>query len=156
LELKAILGTASKAILTEMLDANLLEVIAMNIRTKLARVPMREIESIQLFECLQCLKAIMNNAVGMNSVISKKEVFSSICQCLRFISRPLALEVLEILSVSCNFNDKAAERVIEGLRGLSTSMSEPNLYFLKVSIFFFKFLLKVYLAFGYIINNLCF
>jgi hypothetical protein len=137
LELKAILGTASKAILTEMLDANLLEVIAMNIRTKLARVPMREIESIQLFECLQCLKAIMNNAVGMNSVISKKEVFSSICQCLRFISRPLALEVLEILSVSCNFNDKAAERVIEGLRGLSTSMSEPNLYFLKVSIFFF-------------------
>ena len=123
-----------------MLDANLLEVIAMNIRAKLARVPMREIESIQLFECLQCLKAIMNNAVGMNSVISKKEVFSSICQCLRFISRPLALEVLEILSVSCNFNDKAAERVIEGLRGLSTSMSEPNLYFLKVSFFFNSYL----------------
>ena len=138
MELKAILGTASKAILTEMLDANLLEAIAMNIRAKLSRVPMREIESIQLFECLQCLKAIMNNAVGMNAVISKKEVFSSICLCLRFISRPLALEVLEILSVSCNFNDKAAERVIEGLRGLSTSMSLPNLYFLKVSIFSFQ------------------
>jgi len=131
LDLKTIISTAGKAVMLAFLEHGLLDAIAYCMHTRLARVPMRDNEAIQLFECLQCLKVVMNNALGMNAVIGNKDVFRLICHCLRFTLRPLALEVLEILSVSCHFSEEAASCVASGLRDLSTSLNEPHFMCLK-------------------------
>jgi hypothetical protein len=133
LDLKTILSTAGKAVMNSFLDRGLLDAIAYCMHTRLARVPMRDNEAIQLFECLQCLKVVMNNALGMDAVIRNTDIFRLICNCLRFTLRPLALEVLEILSVSCHFSEVAASRVAEGLRELSVSLNEPHFMCLKVN-----------------------
>eukprot|EP00595_Chromulina_sp_UTEXLB2642_P002687 CAMPEP_0196762732 /NCGR_PEP_ID=MMETSP1095-20130614/2671_1 /TAXON_ID=96789 ORGANISM="Chromulina nebulosa, Strain UTEXLB2642" /NCGR_SAMPLE_ID=MMETSP1095 /ASSEMBLY_ACC=CAM_ASM_000446 /LENGTH=1196 /DNA_ID=CAMNT_0042114415 /DNA_START=419 /DNA_END=4009 /DNA_ORIENTATION=- len=66
----------------------------------------------------------MNNQIGMEATLSLDGSIDSLCRCLMFEWKGLALLVLEILAVSCYYSETATFVVLESLRQWSHSRGE--------------------------------
>ncbi len=106
-------------------DAGGASVLVKCIDDRIARVPMTNLDAALLYEIMACIKTIMNNAVGMEGIIEHSNAIERIAETLRFEWKPLAMQVLEILSVSCYYSDRSTKLVISGMKRLAKSRQEP-------------------------------
>ena len=115
-------------------DAGGASVLVKCIDDRIARVPMTNLDAALLYEIMACIKTIMNNAVGMEGMIEHSNAIERIAETLRFEWKPLALQVLEILSVSCYYSDRSTKLVISGMKRLAKSRQEPVYYVLSKAL----------------------
>ena len=63
-------------------------------------------------EAIRCLKAVMNNQLGMEAVLQSGSVISQIALHLNPRCRPLTAQVMELLSVVCWYSEDGHEQVV--------------------------------------------
>lgn len=114
--LKISLSSANRGFMEAFLAAGGVSVILKALEVHLARQQATELDIAIMFELMTCCKAIMNNAVGMEGLLSVDGAVNVIARCLRFDFKAFALLVLEILSVCCYYSDRSTTMVIQGMR----------------------------------------
>ena len=132
--LKTILSTANREYMNNFFDAGGCNVLVKCIDDRIARVPMTNLDAALLYEIMACIKTIMNNTVGMEGVIEHSNAIERIAETLRFEWKPLAMQVLEILSVSCYYSDRSTKLVINGMKRLAKSRQESVYHILSKAL----------------------
>lgn len=80
------------------------------------RVPFKTYDLAILFESLQCVKAIINVSIGMDSFLSCSGSVLTLCQCLNFQCKLVSLLVLDLLTFLSCHSAKSAISVYRGLQ----------------------------------------
>lgn len=132
--LKTVLTTANQPFMVSFLDAGGIFVLVKCVEDRLNRNPMTDLDAALLFEIMSCFKTTMNNATGMEGIIEHPKAIERIVSCLNFTWKPLALQVLEILSVCCYYSERSASMVIKGMRILAKSRQEAPFSILTTAI----------------------
>jgi exonuclease VII small subunit len=83
------------------------------------------LDAALLYEVLMCCKLVMNHSVGMKAFLDFPGCMDAVARCLFFEFKPLALLVLEILSVSC-FSFASTHIVVNSLKNLARTRKEPK------------------------------
>lgn len=111
-------------------------------------------ERIQ-YECIRCLRAIMNNAVGLTQIFGQKEALPIIARSLEPLKPSVMLETVKVLAAVClippNGHEKALEAITMSgefnnterfkpiIQGLMITGNEPLRVGTSVFCFFFIF-----------------
>lgn len=66
-------------------------------------------------ECLRCLRAIMNNTVGLNQMFSQKEALTVVARSLDPTKPSVMLEAVKMLGAVCIIPENGHERAIEAI-----------------------------------------
>jgi hypothetical protein len=83
------------------------------------------LDAALLYEVLMCCKLVMNHSIGMKAFLDFPGCVDAIARCLFFEFKPLALLVLEILSVSC-FSFASTHIVVNALKNLARTRKESQ------------------------------
>ena len=124
IELKSVLSAATKHFLMSFFEYGGAQIFVKCIDDRIKRVPMTTLDFALLHEVILCIKIAMNNLTGMESIVSYPYAIERVVEALCFDSKPLVLQVLEILSVCCCHSDTAAQQVIDGMRRLAKKRCE--------------------------------
>jgi hypothetical protein len=130
LGIKSRLNTGNKSWMEGFIADKGIAVLLTAMESRLSQVPMGELDAAVLYELISCLNPIMNNGLTMKIFLSTKRALRIITQCLIFQWKALALSVLEILSVICDYSTDAAYYVIKYFRNVSKSRREPPFKYL--------------------------
>lgn len=122
--LRTQLSTRNREFLSAFIDAGGIDVLVKCIDDRICRTPVTELDAILLAELLGCCKSVMNNAIGMQAFINTAGSVERIARSLLFDWKPIALLVLEILSVCCYFSEEATQMVIMGMKVLAKTRME--------------------------------
>lgn len=134
--LKTMLSTANQPFMSAFMEAGGDNVLVKCVEDRLVHIPMTPLDATLLYEIISCLKSLINNVSGMGMLnderyeASVSAILHRVAESLRFEWKPLALQVLEILSVCCYASEKCTEFVINGMRRLAKTRQEPAFYIL--------------------------
>lgn len=124
LKLKSRIGTGNKKWVESFIAAQGIPTLLNAMDKILCEVPIGELDASILYEMVSCSKIIMNNGVTLIKFIETSGAIRIITQCLIFEWKPLALLVLEVLSVICDYSNDAASQVVKYLRYVSRMRRE--------------------------------
>lgn len=130
LGIKSRLNTGNKSWMEGFIADKGISVLLSAMESRLGQVPMGELDAAVLYELISCLNPIMNNGLTMKIFLSTKRALRIITQCLIFQWKTLAIAVLEILSVICDYSNDAAFYVVKYFRNISKSRREPPFKYL--------------------------
>lgn len=124
IQLRSILSTANRLMLTSFIQASGVSVLAKCINGRLSKQSLNDLDKMILFEVISCFKCILNNDIGMNGVLLYPGALDAIVRCLIFEFRPIVSLVLEILSVIAYFSDTSTQQCVESIRSASATAME--------------------------------
>lgn len=122
--LRSSLATANKNFLTGFLEADGIYVLMKCIDERIAKLPMTDLDASILYEIIGCCKCIMNNDTGMEAILVTPGAIEHIAKSLFFEWKPIALLVLEILSVCCYYTEDCSTSVRDGMKLLAKVRNE--------------------------------
>lgn len=122
--LRSSLATANKDFLTGFLEADGIYVLMKCIDERIAKLPMTDLDAAILYEIIGCCKCIMNNNTGMEAILVTPGAIEHIAKSLFFEWKPIALLVLEILSVCCYYTEDCSTSVRDGMKLLAKVRNE--------------------------------
>lgn len=67
------------------------------------------------YECLRCIKAIMNNTVGLKQVFEQKEAFAMVARSFIPSKPAIMLEAVKLLAAVCLIPPNGHDRVLEAV-----------------------------------------
>jgi hypothetical protein len=124
LDLRIRLTTASKDYVHEFIKHHGISTVLEVIANRASRRDMDEFDAAAIYEVLLSCKLVMNSSVGMKSFINDhNNSIDVIARCIDFEFKPLALLVLEILSVSC-FSETSTTKVVKALKSMASLRGE--------------------------------
>jgi hypothetical protein len=91
--LKISLKAANKEFMNSFLEAGGVSILLKAIENRLNKNPITELDIAILYEILCCLKAVMNNATGMDGMLSVNGAINTIARSLNFDYKAYALLV---------------------------------------------------------------
>lgn len=103
IKLRSSLATANRMFLQGFLDHDGIQVLMKLIKDRIVHQPMTHLDAALVFEYMSCCKILMNNDLGMEGFIFTPGAIEIIAKSLMFEWKPIALIVLEILSVCCYY-----------------------------------------------------
>jgi hypothetical protein len=130
LGIKSRLNTGNKSWMEGFIADNGISVLLSAMERRLNQVPLCELDAAVLYELISCLNPIMNNGLTMKIFLSTRRAIRLITQCLIFQWKSLAVAVLEILSVICDYSNDAAFYVVKYFRNISKSRRESPFKYL--------------------------
>ena len=92
-QLKAILTSANRELMSSFLDNGGVRLIVHVIEAILCHDPLNDNDYDKLFETMMCCRAIMNNSFGMDGFLSVEYSVEKLTRCLILENKPLALLV---------------------------------------------------------------
>jgi hypothetical protein len=134
LALKTRLSTANKAWMEGFIADQGIPTLLFAMEDRLNQYPLGELDAAILYELISCTKPIMNNGWTMDVFLSTKRAIRILTQSLIFEYKPLAIQVLEILSVVCNYSPEAAVIIVKYFRTTSRAKREAAHSFLVEAI----------------------
>ena len=134
LALKTRMTTANKVWMEGFIADQGISTLLSAMESRLHQYPLGELDAAILYELIACAKTILNNSWTMDIFLSTKHAVRVITQSLLFEYKPLAIQVLEILSVICNYSPEAAVIIVSYFRVTSRSKREATFTFLVEAI----------------------
>eukprot|EP01041_Mallomonas_annulata_P008557 gene8557-17648_t len=128
--LKQRIATADKDWLAKFCVAGGLSVLVESIDGRLHTSRFLELDAAALFELLHCMKGVMKSGDGLTAVLATRGAVDAIIMSLNFKYKPLALLVLEILSVALFFSqgkesgDMIVWQIMQGVSHLAKRRKE--------------------------------
>eukprot|EP01041_Mallomonas_annulata_P012612 gene12612-26553_t len=124
--LKQRIATADKDWLAKFCVAGGLSVLVESIDGRLHTSRFLELEAAALFELLHCMKGVMKSGDGLTAVLATRGAVDTIIMSLNFKYKPLALLVLEILSVALFFSQgkESGDMIMQGVSHLAKRRKE--------------------------------
>ena len=130
LQLKSRIFTANKSWMELFIAHSGITILIKAMEDRLNHAPLSELDAAILFELIGCSKKVMNSSSTMEKFITTPGAVEAIVHSLNFDFKILALQVLEVLSVLCDYSEIAAEFVLTCVRKLSKSRRESPAIFL--------------------------
>jgi hypothetical protein len=119
LQLKTRICTGNKLWIQQFMKSNGLELLLNLIETCLSDYPFGEYHAALVYELISSLKLILNNGISMNRFLRITSSLRIIISSLMFEWKLLALQVLEILCVLCDYSSGVALEIIQHIKYLS-------------------------------------
>jgi hypothetical protein len=119
LKLKSRISTCNKFWMDSFIGAGGINIITYAMETRLSKVPLGELDAAILFELISCVKAIINSGTTMKRFLSTNGALRTLTYSMLFEWKPLVLQVLEVLSVVCDYSNDAAAQIVKHIRHLA-------------------------------------
>lgn len=110
-ELNASLRSANRRKLRSFVQKRGVQVLLDTIRNRLKSRPQMDLDAAVQTEVIKCLKSVMNNIEGMNAIMHHRGALELIAFCLNFDWQPLAVLVMEILTVASVTSEEGCSQV---------------------------------------------
>lgn len=119
LKLKSRISTCNKFWMDAFIGAGGINIITYAMETRLGKVPLGELDAAILFELISCVKAIINSGTTMKRFLNTNGALRTVTYSMLFEWKPLVLQVLEVLSVVCDYSNDAAAQIVKHIRHLA-------------------------------------
>jgi hypothetical protein len=129
LNLKSRIGTCNKSWMESFIAENGITVLVKAMSARLAKSPLGELDAAILYELICCVKTTINSGMTMKIFLNTENALRTVTYSLLFEWKPLALQVLEVLSVISDYSNDAAASIVQHLRHLSRLRREPAFEF---------------------------
>ena len=105
LNLKSRIGTCNKSWMESFLNEHGIDILINSMNVRLSKVPLGELDAAILYELICCIKTIINSGVTMKIFLNTENALRTVAHSLLFEWKPLALQVLEVLSVISDYSN---------------------------------------------------
>lgn len=117
LNMKSRISTANKAFMEAWIAANGMVILVNAIGERCKPVPMGEVDIALLYEMICSMKIVINTGITMEIFLATEGAIRSVTSSLFLAGcKPLAMQVLELLAVLCDYSSTACADVVRYLR----------------------------------------
>ena len=117
LNMKSRISTANKAFMEAWIAADGMVILVKAIEERCKPVPMGEVDIALLYEMICSMKIVINTGITMEKFLATEGAIRSVSSSLLLAGcKPLAMQVLELLAVLCDYSSTACADVVYYLR----------------------------------------